>query len=314
MKACSGLEVRSEAQQPASTIASNMGFAPAREGNFPSPRHTHVLIMLAMSLLVVTLATCYSLWLADGCLVFLPFVSDLGLHGTMRPVFVAGLVATSLPMIALLPHITVARHHLVQALHLPSGWRKANWMLSAAGASVVLAVGVLGFLPWDRALHTHLLCANIIFGGGVVWAIGSCLLARRFAQAAELETWHACPKVRAVQRAVAAACILDLGFAYCSLGGAYLSSPDLFSWKELPLITRLARDDFGSYCTGEQGWHALAWVNLAALAEWLLVAFLAISVAAAAAADVQAHRVVQCNFAAGIRPFLNQDNMARLPA
>jgi len=270
---------------------------------FPSQRHAHVLVALSFVLLSSTLALCYGIWLSDGCMGFLPFISDLGLYGRMRPVFTAGLMGTSVLMLAALPHFAVARHRIVLALALPAGWEMANWATTAAGAAVGVGVALLGLFPWDLALGPHLIIADVIFAGGAAWAFGGCMLAWRFKGAADLETWEVCPRLRILQSLVALAAVCDLGFAYFCLGAAYVLHPEMFTYSSLETMLQLAHNDFGAYCTGHRGWHELAWVNLMALGEWLLLAVLLAGVATAAA-DLEAYRSLQRIASGHGRPFL----------
>jgi len=225
----------------------------------------------------------------------MPYISDLGLHGGMRAVFTCGLIVTAVLMLCMLPHIVVARHSLLSALQVHRHWQKINGMIAIAGAATALGVGALGFFPWDRHLFCHLICANIIFGGGFVWAVGSWVLARRFASAScgkyAYHTWDCCCRRRQLQLPVAVACICVLFFAGVCFAGAYFTEPTTFTTTGLRQALELANSNFAGYCTGDVGWHGMSWINFAALAEWIYVGLLVMGVVLGTA-DLEAHFVL----------------------
>jgi len=264
----------------------------------PSQRRAHLFIGFAVVTLVVCFGACYALWIHHGCRAFLPFISDLGLYGAMQTLFVGGLMVASVFMLCALPHIVGARRHLLSHLQVDSRWQKINILVGLGGAATACGVGLLGFFPWDRALMWHLLTADVIFGCGTVWTIGSWVLARRFASAlqgaAAQHTWQSCARLRRLQLPVAAATLVDLGLASVFFLGAVASDHSIFTKEGLKTTLRLALDDFDGYCTGDRGWHGLFWVNMVAATEWILVSLLAIGVILATA-DLEAHLCVRRN-------------------
>jgi len=275
----------------------------------PSQSKANVFICLATGAMTITFGICYGMWIGHGCRAFLPFISDLGLHGAMANVFLGGLLVTAVFMFCALPHIVDARRCLLSSLQVHSHWQTINSVVGLAGAAAAFGVGLLGFFPWDRVLFWHLLCADMIFGGGLVWAIGSWVLARRFASAScnsvANHTWDSCRRRRRFQLPVAVACMCVLFFASVCFVGAFFSDPSIFTKDGLAKTLQLANSDFDGYCTGLVGWHGLAWINLAALAEWIYVALLVVGVVLAAA-DLQANIVVQRNLHA-LLPMLSAD-------
>lgn len=226
----------------------------------------------------------------------MPYISDLGLYGAMANVFTAGLIMTAVCMLCVLPHIVVARSRILFCLQVHRHWQKINIIIGIAGASTALGVGLLGFFPWDKFLLPHLVCADIIFGGGFVWVVGSWVLARRFASAScgkyVHQTWDSCSGRRQLQLPVAVACVIVLLFAWACFAGAYIADSTIFSEAGLGKTLKLANTNFDGYCTGEVGWHGLTSINFAALAEWIYVALLVIGVVLGAA-DLQANCVLQ---------------------
>lgn len=264
----------------------------------PCQRTATLSMCAALVSMSVTFCCCYVMWLEHGCRAFMPYISDLGLHGAMAYVFLSGLVATAGFMFHTLPHLFLARHCLLGHLRVHAHWKVINGLVGIAGAVTALGVGVLGFFPWDRHLFWHLLCADLIFGGGFAWAAGSWMLARRFASAscstAVRYTWDSCRCQRRLQLPVAVACVAVLSFATVCFAGAFLSDPSMFTSVGLAKTLQLANSNFDGYCTGRVGWHGLTWINFAALSEWIYVALLGSGVVLAAA-DLQAYSMVQRN-------------------
>ncbi|CAK0863266.1 unnamed protein product [Prorocentrum cordatum] len=262
----------------------------------PSQSTAMLFMWLAVGTMAATFGACYGLWLSRGCIAFMPFISDLGLHGSMKTVFTLGLLACGVFMLCVLPHIVVARQSLLSILLLHRHWHNVNIMIGVAGAATALGVGALGFFPWDKRLDVHLVCADVIFGGGLVWAVGSWVLARRFASAScgkyARHTWDSCRRRRQLQLPVAVASICVLVVANLCFVGAYLSDPAVFTTLGLRRTLELANANFGGYCSGNVGWHGMAWVNMVALSEWVYVALLAIGVVLGAA-DFEAHVALQ---------------------
>jgi len=262
----------------------------------PSQSRATVFMWLAVGTMAATFGICYGMWISHGCLAFMPYISDLGLYRSMKAVFTLGLIATGVLMLCVLPHIVVARQSLLSILQVHRHWQKINIMIGVAGAGTALGVGALGFFPWDKRLYCHLFCADLVFGGGLVWAVGSWVLARRFASAScgkyAHHTWNSCRHRRQLQLPVAVACICVLIFANICFVGAYFSDPTMFTMVGLRRTLELANSNFDGYCTGNVGWHGMTWINLVALSEWIYVALLAMGVVLGAA-DLEAHFALQ---------------------
>jgi hypothetical protein len=175
-------------------------------------------------------------------------------------------------------------------------WQVVNNVVACAGVATSIGVGVLGFFPWDRLVFWHLICADAIFGGGLAWAIGSWILARRFASAshgvAMHHTWDSCRRWRRFQLPVVLACVGILVVACACFVAAYVHDPIMFSNGGPKQILIRARSDFHGYCSAKHGWHANAWINLVALCEWIYVLLLVFGVIFSIV-DLEAHVAVQ---------------------
>jgi len=277
--------MHSDPQQSQASLKQAMLANPCSNGlskHFPSHRPALWAMRLAITTLVLTLGICYCLWRQRGCLAFLPYISDLGLQGSMKVVFMSGLLLTALLMAYTLPHIVAARRLLLLQLGSSKRWRRRSDLLALAGAGVVIGIAALGFLPWDRRLMGHLIATSMIFGGGIVWTAGSVLLGFHLRDAPQCGgfRWS-----RRLQAAMLLAIILDLVVSTVCFACAFYENTEMFDPK---VALHLAQTDFQGYCTAEKGWHGLTGVNLAALTEWLLVAFLLTAVLASFA-DVEAY-------------------------
>lgn len=233
--------------------------------------------------LAATLLLSYGIWVSDGCLPFLPFVSDLGLKGHMRLMFIAGLELSAVLFAVALPPIFLARRCLLNAHKAEEAWQKANVFITGCAVAVIGGVAALGFLPWDRIFWPHLLCAAIIFDSGFFWMFGSAALCHRLRSGSPRLFWGAGRRMRSVQLGLvpATACVGLL--ALVSLVGALTDDPRMFSEKILPSMVHIAVRDFNEYCVGREGWHLEPWINWLALSEWLYVACLILAVLSSSA-------------------------------
>jgi len=250
------------------------------------------------------------MWVYHGCRAYLPYISDLGVYGAMGNVFLGGLLVCGVFLICALPHVVVARQRLLSRLQVHERWQSINRMLGEVGVATGVGIALLGFFPWDKTLFLHLFCAGSIFGSGFLWAIGSWVLARRFASApcsaAVHHTWDAFRRRRRLQLPVAVACAVLPLVSCVGFICAFFSYPGVISPHGIAETLKIANSDFDGYCTGRVGWHGLALINFCALTEWIYVVLLAISVVLSTA-DVEANSVVEQSFNMLV-PMLNAED------
>jgi len=218
---------------------------------------------------LMTMIFCYACWLLDGCAPLVPFISDLGLRGTMRQGFRAGLLASGLCLALTCLDAFIVRCRLLKAKRAQRSYAVLNFMMLLGGAGIAGGVAALGFFPWDVAIKPHLLCANTIFYGGTAWASCNAVLMRRLSK--EQRAGHAGDwvKLRVAQGPLLLTSIVALILMLKSLGSAFSSE------AEFATMLKLAQDNFPAYCHGKH----LDSVGRAALFEWLLVISLIGSVA-----------------------------------
>lgn len=237
----------------------------------------------AVAILLITFSTCYMLWLADGCMAFLPFISDLGLHMGMKTTFTVGMILTAVTWALSLSHVYIARRKLIFAARLPNDLQVINQFVLAAGAGVLCGIAALGFFPWDRVFPIHLVVAAFIFTSGAGWAIGSYLISRKLSTVFVQEHWNHCPRCRQAQPLMVAAlaCIVALSTVFF-IACLVLDARNL-NFHVFEHLLRMAHDDFQGFCTQIKGVHTIPMINWMALCEWLYVAAMVGSVVASVA-------------------------------
>jgi len=118
----------------------------------------------------ITVVTCYGMWLVRGCSPFMPFISDLGMHGGMRFLFCGGLAVTAVFQANTNIDVWYVRCCSIQCTRNKTLLQMINCLSAMTGLVIALGIACLGFFPWDIALGPHLLCARAIFFGGTGWA------------------------------------------------------------------------------------------------------------------------------------------------
>ena len=247
----------------------------------------------------------YVVWLADGCIVFLPFVSDFGAAGA--PTYHWFEISMTIAALVWLPtwfdHSRATQHHdtLRQAQLLgmsapaspsdPEGQQLVSTTQAAASGpsfvarlqpyvGVICSFGIIGVAldPEDERIVIHGLSANLAFMGGVAFTWISTWLRRQRGQA-----WC----VSLVGNIIATASFLLLG---PSMEMACAQAPNCDATVPLDWFgesMQLLQNDYGRYCTGgdlrpppapppaEPSIHGMAGVNAAAFFEWtMLIAIL----------------------------------------
>ena len=249
----------------------------------------------------------YVVWLAEGCIVFLPFVSDFGAAGS--PTYHWFAVSMTLGALLWLPtwfdhfratqHDDATRHAQSIGVSAPpttdAGDAEAQQLVSSTTAigpapsfaarlqpyvGVICSLGIIGVAldPEDERLVVHGLSANAAFMGGVAFTWISTWLRRQRGQ-----PWC----VSLLGNIIATGSFLALG---PSMTVACAQAPTCDVTDPLGYFSeslRLLQTDHGRYCTGgdlrpppapppaEPSMHGVAGTNLAAFFEWtMLIAIL----------------------------------------
>lgn len=201
---------------------------------------------------LLTWSVSYLLWLSQGCMPFLPCVSDLA-GGDSGPLFMWGMTVAALLLIPTwfdyfyMIEVDLNTEHC----HL----RVLSKLLLACGVYQSLCVVGVAFNPWGQRLVLHCLCASgLIFGGGVFLFIDACLAYARSR-----------PFGRVLCMTLLAFSALIIMCVFITIGFVELSSSD----GEIDMA--MMRTNFKGYCTGAAGsLHANENFSVAALCEWTL--------------------------------------------
>lgn len=126
----------------------------------------------------VTFSTCYGLWLLDGCGLWMPFPSDLGLHGAARPLFAAGVLSTASLAVLVSADAWFARRWLLRAdrSHFTAAMNMATLV-----SSLVFAAGLVAsaLTPWDLSFGPHTAAKLIIVISGLAAQLCNVVILRR---------------------------------------------------------------------------------------------------------------------------------------
>lgn len=272
------------------------------------PLHVRYATKALAFITAMTMGCCYCIWLSEGCIAFLPFISDLGLHGAMRVIFASGAVLIAVLVAFVFNRVAIARHALCSALRLPTAWKCLNVVGSAGLFSAMCGVGFIGFYPWSTDLREHFCCVYSIFYGGFFWCISSAALSRQISRKVkEVGSDDEQPSSPWLQGPLALISVCSWAAMLCCFGLAFYNTdqssahgrtvmwdagPSAVTWLQLlqprwsQLLQQtsgpghlqntlhLAATDFHTYCQGDIGqgsWHSIGWVNAAALMEWILI-------------------------------------------
>lgn len=190
----------------------------------------------------------YLLWLCQGCMVFLPFVSDLA-GGAFGGVFRWGATAGG----ALVVLLAGDYHGKIGG---DFGTICCGWFLvrvPATCAVAILGVCIIGVAqnPWYLRLVPHAIFAITLFYTGLVFMFLDTVLAWAAGRPYKVE----------LLAAVAGTCALER-----------LMDPATYGDDGETLNFGMLGTDFHGYCTGASGsLHSYRDTNIAAMFEWLLL-------------------------------------------
>jgi len=112
-----------------------------------------------------TFAVCYVMWLVHGCSPFLPLISDLGMHGMMRPMFCGGLVINAvfqamanieswyMRCFSIKGQVNSQLLHVINCASVMT-WRRCGW-----------------WLPWDLLLGQRCEAQPAVCQNDILWRI-----------------------------------------------------------------------------------------------------------------------------------------------
>ena len=130
---------------------------------------------------LVTLTVCYALWVSEGCDHFMPFISDTDTHPVSGAVFTFGFTVSGLLLALLAWQMFRLRSDWISANPTGARLRLFNTFSTIFGILSGLFIVWIAYTPWDEQLALHLLQARVIFGGSLIWAILSTIMASEMA-------------------------------------------------------------------------------------------------------------------------------------
>jgi len=218
----------------------------------------------ALAVPVATLMICFGLWLNEGCSLFWPFISDLGIYGSMIPVFSGGLSCTAILIAVVLLDIVVVRVSEI-ALVVTTQHGEGSWCFCLVQAftllmGFLLVIGIIevGFLPWNMSLDRHLKWAFALFGAGFGVMIGNTVSLWMLPTVSH-EEHHYQPWPLRLQVS-----LLVLSVLICMLV-KYTAKIAFQNWGQAYHYLHTAKVDFHGYCL-EKSFDA---ISATAVLEWL---------------------------------------------
>ena len=130
---------------------------------------------------VATLLVCYAVWVWEGCDHFMPFISDTDTHPSSGVPFTIGFTLSGLLLTTLAWQMFRLRSEWIESKPIGSRARILNTWSAIFGAMAGLFIVWIAYTPWDEDLALHLLQARVIFGGSILWAVLSTMLASEMA-------------------------------------------------------------------------------------------------------------------------------------
>jgi len=196
----------------------------------------------------------YIIWLKQGCMPFLPFVSDFG-GGGSDVLFPIGMVLTA---VLLVPSWIDYYKALREAEVGEDCIQKSVWLIPMLGVWCSVCIIGVAVNPWDIRLGFHLISAFGVFGGGLAFSFTATALGARRGL-----SWKRSALVVAIA-AVSFILMIVLG-----IWGHHERAKHGAQQKD---AMELMRADYYAYCTGNKGSiHANWQTNVEALMEWILL-------------------------------------------
>lgn len=214
-----------------------------------SRRRVFVCLYGGMICLTVGWLGGYIGWIAQGCSLFFPFVSDLGI-GKSGPLFnVCVVIGVVLWCPSWIDHFIIIR----PSMHVPGACRcmdVLHHLMPVSGFFCCISAAGVALNPWDLRSQIHGMFAFGTFFGGVAFgALGTCIgysLANHYRRSCVVLCFTAA----------------SLVMTFVFLGKA----------KE-KFDPSMARYQFEDYCKGEgASMHSSSYINVAAVFEWILLA------------------------------------------
>ena len=119
---------------------------------------------------LLTLVTCYALWVQSGCDPWLPFISDTDVNPKSGVPFTIGFSIAGLLLTLGAVQLGLLRDRFLLGNDTSPSLIWSNRIAILPGAFAGVALTWLAFTPWHQQMELHIAQAMVIFYGGVIWA------------------------------------------------------------------------------------------------------------------------------------------------
>ena len=127
-------------------------------------------LQATIALLALTPIVTYVLWVADGCEPFVPFISDMDLPPRSGFTFTLGYALSGILLATTGVQLGVLRDRWMSSAGMSQSWVNLNRFSVLAAVAAGISLFWISFTPWDEHLGLHIVQANVIFSGSVIWA------------------------------------------------------------------------------------------------------------------------------------------------
>ena len=143
---------------------------------------TRRLVKITVTIQIATLLLSYLSWVLDGCDPFIPFISDTDTNPASSWAFTIGLTLTGVLMVPLALQFFHMRRKWGDR-NKGSGIEKMNLIATISAIISAIATIWISYTPWHQQMELHMIQARVIFGGLMIWAILSTVIAHRMKEA-----------------------------------------------------------------------------------------------------------------------------------
>ena len=143
---------------------------------------TKILLTITIILLSATPIISYIFWILDGCDPIFPYISDLDLQPSAGFIFTVGYAICGILLSINGFQISAIRGFWMEKNNFESRWMIINRFSMFPSILSGICLSWIAFTPWDEDLRLHLIQANLIFLGSIVWAIITVIITFKISQ------------------------------------------------------------------------------------------------------------------------------------
>ena len=132
---------------------------------------TKIFLTITIILLSATPIISYIFWILDGCDPIFPYISDLDLQPSAGFIFTVGYAICGVLLSINGFQISTIRGFWMERKNLEQRWMVINKFSMFPSILSGICLSWIAFTPWDEDLRLHLIQANLIFLGSILWAV-----------------------------------------------------------------------------------------------------------------------------------------------